>query len=58
MRPRHASLAYEGFLEMIPTTATTTGQLSFVDERCTLVNITEEKCIFWAPALHIVDDPR
>ena len=31
----HASLAYKGFLEMIETT--TTGQLSLIDERCTLV---------------------
>ena len=35
----HASLASKGFLEMIHTTTTTTGQLSFVDERCTLVKI-------------------
>ena len=31
----HASLARKGFLEMIDK-----GQLSFVDERCTLVKIT------------------
>ena len=39
----HTSLACKGFLEKIHTTMTTTGQLSFVDERCTLVKRTERR---------------
>ena len=40
----HASLACKGFLEMIET-----GQLSSIDERCTLVKIKEyKKSIFHA----------
>ena len=36
----HAFLACKGFLEMIQTTPPmTTGQLSSIDERCTLVKI-------------------
>ena len=37
----HASLTCKGFLEMIHTNkqTTTTGQLSSIDERCTLVKI-------------------
>ena len=49
----HASLASKGFLGMIHTTDGWTGQLSSIDERCTLVKIVRESCTKFSVKLKI-----